>query len=163
VDELDRPSASPAMRRVLDSYAPGFRPWRLEDYGREGMEAWAGDPANALFAVVGDFNGDGVPDVALDGHDRTHNYRFVILSSDSATFTVRELTRKWRRSPREWNGQKKPDFFLPARPGLVRAPESLEPEPLRLETDAIHVVYDSQASVVLYWREGCFREYFTGD
>lgn len=153
----------PAMRRALDSYAPGFRAWRLEDYGREAVEAWTADPTNALFGVVGDFNGDGVRDVALDGHDGTYSYRFVILSSDSATFTIRELRRKWRRSPREWNGQKKPDFFLPARPGVVRGPESLEPEPLRLETDALHLVYDSQASVVLYWREGCFREYFTGD
>src|SRR5437762_11712015 len=59
-----------AMQQALDSLAPGFRYVRSAEYRadvREAAAAEGGGTAQALFAVVGDFDGGGKPDVALEG------------------------------------------------------------------------------------------------
>jgi len=59
-----------AMQQALDSLAPGFRYVRSAEYRadvREAAAAEGGGTAQALFAVVGDFDGDGKQDVALEG------------------------------------------------------------------------------------------------
>src|SRR6266480_1302555 len=56
-----------AMQQSLDSLAPGFRYVRSAEYRadvREAAAAEGGGAAQALFAVVGDFDGDGKQDVA---------------------------------------------------------------------------------------------------
>lgn len=150
-----------AMRKVLDEYAPGFQPWTLPEYGREAVETWSGSPGTPLFAVIGDFNGDSVKDIALEGRNRQHHFSFVILSRYD-TFYVLELFPREARSlvPSDW---KKPDFLMLQPPGVVESPPGLEPGPLQLETDAIHSIYDSQASVIYYWGQRGFLEYATGD
>src|SRR2546430_17736531 len=59
-----------AMQQSLDSLAPGFRYVRSAEYRadvREAAAAEGGGAAQALFAVVGDFDGDGKQDVAIEG------------------------------------------------------------------------------------------------
>src|SRR5438445_6069875 len=58
-----------AMQQSLDALAPGFRYVRSVEYRADVREAAAaeGGAAQALFAVVGDFDGDGKQDVAIEG------------------------------------------------------------------------------------------------
>ena len=56
------------MQRSLDSIAPGLRLIRASDYRSDVREAAAeGGTAQALFAIVADFDGDGTQDVVVEG------------------------------------------------------------------------------------------------
>ena len=58
------------MQQSLDSAAPGLRLIRALKYRADVREASAeegGGKAQALFAVIGDFDGDGAQDVAVEG------------------------------------------------------------------------------------------------
>lgn len=151
----------PAMQSVLDAYSPGFTPWALSDYSEEVVSFQRENPQESLFGVAGDFNGDGVQDVGLEGYDQQHELSFVILS-EGGGFRIVELDP---RRPLYYRPKrlKRPILLLREPPGIVQGPGSIEPEPLQLATDAIHWVYDGQASVIYYWRDGRFQAYTTGD
>jgi hypothetical protein len=155
----------PAMRRALDMYAPAFEPWRWEDYApnvqqhvRTAEPPWGELP---MFGVVGDFNGDHRPDVALSGHDARHELLFVLLS-DGERYRAVELA-----SPRPWRaGVRRPDFLHHVPPGRLEVPEGLEeivgPPPV-LTADGVGWVYEGQAGGVYYWQGGRFLFYANSD
>lgn len=58
----------PAMQQSLAAAAPGFRSVRSVAFRADvGQAAAEGGSIQALFAVVGDFDGDGTMDAALEG------------------------------------------------------------------------------------------------
>lgn len=83
----------PAMRHVLSRYDSTFRPWDYRTFAPafKVLEPWC--PHECLFGVIGDFNGDGRLDVALNGYARhASGVTVVILSTDSG-YRVVELNR----------------------------------------------------------------------
>lgn len=61
-----------AMERALRREFPSFRPWLWTSYPAEVQARYQGGDRDGVVAVVGDFNGDGRLDIALDGgYDRT--------------------------------------------------------------------------------------------
>ncbi|HEX7048734.1 MAG TPA: hypothetical protein VF188_00880 [Longimicrobiales bacterium] len=152
-----------AMREALEAYAPEFRPWRLEEYEVEAA-AHAGPPERLpLFGTIGDFNADGVRDVALQGHDAAQEY-FVVLLSDGAVFRAVELYRQpYHPDP---DGPGRAAYLRRAPPGKVDVPpmlESLEGPAPELVGDGIVEVFEGQASTLYYWKDGRFVRYITGD
>ena len=168
----------PAMKAALDSLDPTFSPRRLVDYPPWALSTCDEDrrnckpfgkvnPREAPFAVIGDFNGDKVLDVAVDG-DST---RVVIMSAGSA-FTAQvvdsigpippSILELRRRARTEEEGYLGVDSGLSlTRPGVVRS--SFEPGPLTLKTDAIHIHYYEKASEIMYFRNGKWLRYSTSD
>lgn len=153
----------PAMHRALDSYAPGYIPWRWDDYTlnvqhhvQTAEPPWGELP---MFGVIGDFNGDGEIDVALSGHDGRRVLFFVVLS-DGRDYRVVEL-----RPPEPWEaGRRRPDFLHRVPPGPVAVPAELaEGPPLVLTADGVGWVYEGQAGGVYYWRGDRFEFVLTGD
>src|SRR5437660_1788240 len=60
----------PVMTQALAQRFPDFRIWRWAAYPSEVRARYHGSDRDGIRAVVGDFNGDGRLDVALDGSDR---------------------------------------------------------------------------------------------
>jgi hypothetical protein len=144
-----------AMAQALKTFDPDFKPRRFADYPSWIRQDKAKLSAvQAPFAVVGDFNGDKVLDVVIDGDDRVSGRRLVILSSGAA-FQVTEVDKE-RRTP----GEVRVGLTL-VRPGVVRSPH--ESKPLRLQTDAFEVDYYETSAKVVYLTGGTWHEYWTSD
>jgi len=74
------PGLSEAMRSALDQFAATFEPFAPEEYNPE-LAAYSASRQNQrLYQAKGDFNGDGLADLALNGHDKTRELLIVILS-----------------------------------------------------------------------------------
>jgi hypothetical protein len=154
-----------AMRRALDTYAPNFEPWHWEDYAanvqqhvRTAEPPWGELP---MFGVVGDFNGDGRPDVALSGHDARRELLFILLS-EGERYRAVEL-----EPPRPWRPHAKQGAFMHrVSPGRLEVPEGWEeivgPPPV-LTADGVGWEYEGQAGGVYYWKDGRFLFYATSD
>lgn len=68
------------MWRALEDTVPGFKPFPRGVYDEEVLERWATPPQDlSLFGAVGDFDGNGREDVALEGHDGRRQWLLVIL------------------------------------------------------------------------------------
>lgn len=59
----------PGMQHALDSIAPEFKPIRTTAFRSDVAQyaAESGGGMQALYAIIGDFDGDGTQDVALEG------------------------------------------------------------------------------------------------
>ena len=146
---------TPAIASAISAYAPAFEPWRERDYDRRLLREYRFSRRAAPFAIIGDFNGDGIEDVAIDGH----------AGDTSAVIAVVSGAKGWRtiviqRLPAE---QERATYLLP-----IRAPKHFEPmieeHALDLRHDAFELnVYEKNASQMYYWREGKFVGYVTAD
>lgn len=86
---LDLPTA---MEDALDRYNRDFEPWTLSDY--RGVVDYEPSPRQVPWAVIGDFNGDGRPDLAVAGRtDRDLTVVFV-LSSGRSRYRAVEAERE---------------------------------------------------------------------
>lgn len=171
------------MNAALRAFDPEFRVRRLSDYPPYlwrpacteapdcARSLYQIKPREALFAVIGDFNGDGVLDAVLDGDNRTVGRRLVVLSSGSA-FSVSELQQLPRipghiESYRDnKNAIRLEDDGLQeglslARAGRHRSP--YEPRPLILKTDGVVVSTFDRAAVLYFLRKGKWNEYIIAD
>lgn len=146
---------TPGMQRALDEYAPGFQRFTASEYA-PGVDTthWAD----------GDFNGDGIPDVALYGHDATRELLLVLLSANSRSYRAIPLQqRPFSPFP---NGAY---IYLRTQPaGALEIPAGLRelldpPPPERLEHAGIAVGYGSEAGEVYYWNGRRFMKVQTGD
>lgn len=69
------------MQKALDEYAPGFVAWKQGDYPPKRIAYYPYSSVSLPYAVKGDFNGDGIPDMVLEGHDNNANITVAFVSS----------------------------------------------------------------------------------
>ena len=145
---------TPAIASAISAYAATFEPWRESDYDGMLRRTYKFSDREAPFAVIADFNGDGTPDVAIDGHTKTKAVVIAVVSTPGG-YRVIEVAH----GP---GGVPKIDYV-----DLVRAPHhfigAFEGHPLDLRHDAFEVVWYEKASTLFYWRRGRFVRYITGD
>ncbi len=100
------------MRKALTKFAPTFRTWRYREYA-EWLRGDTATEREALWGVVGDFNGDGRLDVALDGRTARRAALLVILSKGTSDYVVVNLHGETDssdtlplpgRTPSSWTG-----------------------------------------------------------
>ncbi len=78
--EYDRNlSLSAAMQKALYEYAPGFVAWKQGDYPLKRIAHYPYSSVSLPYAVKGDFNGDGIDDMALSGHDNDANITVALV------------------------------------------------------------------------------------
>ncbi len=148
----------PVMDAALTQFDPEFSPRRLADY-----PSWVQrdkskiSGTQAPFAVIGNFNGDRVLDVVIDGDNRVSGRRVVILSNGSG-FRVVEVEREAHIGKRPAVVQA---GLALVSPGTIRS--SHEQNPLTLRTDAFEVQHYETSSKVIYYRDGVWHEYWTSD
>ncbi|TMB24260.1 MAG: hypothetical protein E6J59_00585 [Deltaproteobacteria bacterium] len=163
------------MKKALDRFNPKFTVWRERDYC-----SWYAKECTTRqtpFAVIGDFNGDGVLDVALHGHDEHRGLIVTVLSKDGK-FVVVPIDKGGVTDPREdgeWEENKKVceglTFYLRLLKGPVQFPayvynDELPPSeqvgPLDLRTDGVMLGISDKGGVLYYWDGRVFRTYPLG-
>ena len=83
---LDLP---PAMEDALDRYNRDFEPWTVQDY--RGLSAYEPSPRQVPWAVIGDFNGDGRPDLAVAGRTDRDVVVVFVLSTGRSKYRAVEV------------------------------------------------------------------------
>jgi hypothetical protein len=158
--ELRLPSAMAVALVAVDST---FQPYREVDYLPLIREGYRPKPDETLYAVIGDFYGEGVPDLVVDGQGRDSSY-LVALVSRRGGYQAHVLHRAERRDPQAIRYDEEHGLWVYlSRQAPGRIESSFEVRPLDLRTDAVQVNYFEKSSVVYYWDEGDFKEYWTGD
>jgi len=79
----------PAMEKAVSDYDKNFKIWNLRDYPVYITEAYPYSVRSLPYAVKGDFNGDGVDDMVIAGHNNVGNSVITLLSNTTGYF-VRE-------------------------------------------------------------------------
>lgn len=146
---------NPQMQRALEEFAPGFRRFAASEYA-PGVDTTS--------RADGDFNGDGIADVALYGRDATRELLLVLLSAGARSYDVIPLQQ------RPFSGfQSGAYIYLRTQPaGPLEIPAGLRelldpPPPDRLEHPGIAVGYGNEGGEVYYWHRRQFVRVQTGD
>lgn len=79
-------------RALLHKHNNNFVVWRMDDFSPTQTKSYPYSEKTLPYAVKGDYNGDGIEDLAVSGHDMDGNLTIVLLSS-RADFKVVEATR----------------------------------------------------------------------
>jgi hypothetical protein len=125
----------------------------------------------APFAVVGDFNGDRILDVVIDGDNRARGRRVVLLSErqsfvasdvDGMTRIADriEASRSTYAASRDWYDGVQSSLSS-ADPRTYRSPH--EARPLDLTTDGFIVSYFEKSAVLYYLGRGTWQQYVLSD
>jgi hypothetical protein len=171
------------MEAALRGFDPEFTIRRLMDYPpymwRPGC-TWSPEcasglyrlqPREAPFAVVADFNGDGILDAVMDGDNRSRGRRIVLLSTRQS-FSASEVdslgrisddiesSRSNKGAGRGWEDGINVGLSW-AKPDTYRTP--YEPHALVLRTDGFVVDYFEKASVLYYLRDGKWNKFTLSD
>ncbi len=158
---------SKEQKSAIRSYNQDFQIRKQADYLPSLLKQYTFSNRQLPFAVIGDFNGDGKNDVALQGHDKTRELLIAVLSSTGGP-VVMEIMRSALVDPKtEFYGMGDHNeyglwmylTFVPK--GLVDSPFSNQP--LKLSTDAFELNYFEKASVLYYLNGWRFEKYVTSD
>ncbi|MHB1863768.1 MAG: hypothetical protein ACYCVL_12445 [Gemmatimonadaceae bacterium] len=148
-----------AMVRLLRDSAPGFQPWGMDRYDPDVRRTYFLSYRAVPSAVIGDFNGDGIPDVVADGRTGTealevcllsqgNGYRFIVLRRGGLDATVAARGSEIR-------------YLVFHPPGQIGP--GLGTDSVLLRTDAFEEVYFEKASVLYYWNGKEFKQWQTSD
>jgi hypothetical protein len=146
------------MHVALQAMAPGFKSFRRGDYGPEVRHFMRiMERATPLFAVVGDFDGDGRKDAVVHGATDSAIVLVAVLNKRSGACAVEIRDGRGDLSDKRW----RPIFLVHQRPGTIHSP--MEAKPLQLKNDAFGLIYFEKSGVLYYYRDGRFVRYATGD
>lgn len=157
---LAAPPALPEhVQTYLDAAAPGYELPRgqFEPYLRSFFEE---DDQTEPWAIVGDFNGDEVIDWAGMLRDEKEHLDLVVVYSVKKKLSHQILTSL---------GADEDGIYF----GVVLEPvgeihgfplDDDQPDPVvKLKNPGIHLFYFEKSSVLYYWDQGTFRDFWTSD
>lgn len=157
------------MQHAVQKHDADFKIRREADYIAPILAGYRFSPDQAPFAVIGDFNGDGVLDAVLMGHNENHDLTLAVLSRVRGGFRVVEAGRGPRTDPKkEWyemEGNRK-EFGLPTFLTLVKRQKLASPHEdaaLDLAADAFQTNHFEKAAVVRYFSDCEFQSYTVAD
>jgi len=167
---------SSAMAIALQDYDPEFQIWDAHSfspilrgiYEYKSFQPWKQYLAfQTPSAVIGDFNGDAIPDIALLGHNKTTGKRIVVLSSNTG-YLVQEFTRSYPLSdplrPDSKIGHQNIEEYLEFVPqSKIKANTAYKRPELDLKTDAFKFgVFERSSSIYIY-KDAKFHNYTLSD
>jgi hypothetical protein len=147
------------MQKVLGDSAPDFVLWPWEHYDRDLRSSYVISHRTAPSAVIGDYNGDGVQDVVMEGHDRNRMLRLCLLSRhDGFTFIVLQ-SLPWDST--KLDPHTEISYLTFQGPGRIGT--NYNEEEMVLRTDAFERITLDKAAVLYYWDGKAFVEFQTAD
>jgi len=149
-------SLPPATKAAIERAAPSFKPWRLTDYHSDVRQAYLFTMREAPWAVVGDFNGDGVDDVVIDGYTATKELRIVVLSHSGGSQVL--TLEAGARTPNTGSRYEVLQFVAPGKVGTNFSDDSK-----LIFTDAFNVYFWEKAGAMFYWEGDHFSLFGTSD
>lgn len=148
---------SEQMHHVLDRFAPTFAPFAADEYSRDVLADSSMWQTSRPYEARADLNGDGLQDVALNGHDDARELLIILLSQPDSTYKVYPLKEIGRQPTYNHDVQ---ISLTTVKPGPVAAEGPVVPE--ALPYGGIEVHYPG-ASEIFYWNGSRFLQFFTGD
>lgn len=166
-----------AMARVLAGSLPGFTPVQRSAFDKR-LVRWVADRRNreppsiladsdavfasALSVVVGDFNGDGRRDVAMDGVAGDSTARVFLLAAADSKASPQLI---YLYPPQKFQDYGPSiNYMTLVRPGKIGGFDPVEgSEPLDLRTDAVEVIVFEKASEVYFLERGIVKRFTTSD
>lgn len=158
----------PAMQSAVKAHDSHFVTWQQTDFLPFLLDNYKFSPQQIPSAAIGDFNGDGTPDAALWGHNKSH-YLLLAILSDSKGWKVVEVLRRTYLDPKTtWNnlGKEHSGYGLIESLSFVlrqRLESPHEKSPLELRSDAFELSHFGKAAVLYYYDNGKFISYITAD
>ncbi len=172
---------TPAMRQALDRYDRTFRLWNYDEFAGWVRQGFPPNDRAALSAILGDFNGDHLPDLVLNGRTRQDGV-IVVLLSDSPGYRAVEVSR-WpgdtSASGMSADVPGRDTYLVPTSPGSIDLPifdpadsawtalDYESPAParriLRLHNDAFSVNFEEKGSALCVFAKGRFWWITSGD
>jgi FG-GAP repeat protein len=142
---LDLP---PAMEDALDRYNRDFEPWALNDY--RGITDYEPSPRQLPWAVIGDFNGDGRPDLAVAGRTDRDAVVVFVLSTGRSKYRASEAERE-PYDPEDRGSIRVPvlAYMYPGR-YVVADPRLVRPRQLIVEQPGVQVSGGRRQGAVVY-------------
>jgi hypothetical protein len=149
-------SLPPATKAAIDRAVPGFNSWRLADYHSDVRQFYLFTMREAPWAVIGDFNGDGVDDVAMDGYTATKELRIVVLSHGGQSQVL--TLEAGGRTPNAESRYEVLQFVAPGKVGT-----NFSDDTKLIFTDAFNVYFWEKAGTMYYWEGDHFSLFGTSD
>ncbi len=165
------------MQSALMNFSATFVPWKQSQYWPSGIADYPFSERQAPFAVVGDFNGDGILDVVLVGHDAGNDVAVALLSKGDS-FEPLEIWRAPLSYPEkeviegpasgqplgtglyEWLLlEPKESKKASGDPKLIEKPDGSR-EPLTLKGDAFHYIIYEKGDNLFVLQGHKFVEYW---
>jgi hypothetical protein len=146
------------MLHAIDAWNPSFVPWRERDYEPMIVRGYAFSSREAPFAVLGDYNGDGRVDVAIDGHTKTQTLTIVLLSNRNDGYRVIVIRRGPLLDPK-----KEPLWMFLGRRIPPGTELGFEPPAVKPKYDAFEREYGEKGAEAFYWDGRKFRSVLTAD
>lgn len=166
----------PQMQKVLKQQLPDFKIWGIKhfhpavfttpDFGyvfRDRRDKLTYMIQQSPSAVIGDFNGDGKQDIALDGHTKTQRLKVFLLSENNSynliTLDRGELPENFDPENDEPVDE---SMELVEKGRIIR--NEFEKKALKLKTDAVKETGETFGRILYYDKEQKkFLLYTTGD
>lgn len=138
----------PAMEDALDRYNRDFEPWTLDDY--RGLSDYEPSSRQLPWAVIGDFNGDGRPDLAIAGRTDRDLVLVFVLSSGRTRYRATEAERE-PYDPEDRTSVRLPllTYMYPGR-YVVADPRLNYPRQLVVEQPAVQISGGRRQGAVVY-------------
>lgn len=167
---------SSAMETALRNYDPEFEIWGAKAFApllRNIYEYKSAGHSRPFFAwqtpsaVIGDFNGDNLPDAALLGRNKTHGKRIAVMSAP-AGYSVVEFTEIYPLTdpmvPHHKKGEGNLEEYLELlTPRKIKAEPAFGRPEIDLKTDAFQFGVFEKASGVYLYKNGKFVDYALSD
>lgn len=163
-----RINLSSAMETVLNRYDPEFKVWEARNfhpmlrglYEYKSFEPWRPFLAyQTLSGVIGDFNGDEVPDVVLKGRNKTYKKTIVLLSGNTG-YTLTEISAIPLKDPARLNDTYSESDIVQCLelipPGKIKAEPNYNQPEVDLKTDAFALSNFEGGKTIYYYTDGKF-------
>ncbi|PIS46577.1 MAG: hypothetical protein COT17_07995 [Elusimicrobia bacterium CG08_land_8_20_14_0_20_51_18] len=92
---------SAPMAEVLAVYDPDFLRWSLSDYPPEKLKYYPYSSKSLPYVVLGDYNGDGIEDVVLTGHNKNANIIVALMSTATGYYAIEVQKASYYSKSRE--------------------------------------------------------------
>lgn len=152
-----------SMARVLSDSLPSFTPRRLSEWTPAMVTTIVSGGSGVVLpsVVLGDFNGDGRTDVAMEGRSKQTDATFFLLAPSDTAPRSRILFISRGEAVNRSANEFANDYITIVHPQQLVSPYT--GDTLKLRTDAVQYAVIEKASIIYYLDHGVVRDYSASD